>query len=806
MLAPLSWLKEYVDIDVTPQELEEKLFSCGFEVEELNEVGKDISNVVVGLVETCEDIPDTHLHLCQVNAGEHGTFQICCGADNVCAGGKFPLALIGASVYATAKDHVTIEGVMKIKKGKLRGYESFGMLCSGVELGLNEDLYPGAGYNGLLVLPEDAEVGADVKPILGLDDWIFDIAITANRPDCQSIYGIAREVAAVLGKELKAPAFEYTETEVVKEPFSVQVMAQDLCPRYIAHYVYDVEIKESPAWMKRRLALVGIGSISNVVDITNYVLKELGQPMHAFDYSYLEGDQINVRRANNGEKIVTLDEKEFELTDSNLVICDGVKPVALAGIMGGLNSEIQETTKEVMFESAKFARDNIRKSSRALGQASDSSALYSKGVYEYTTELAMKRALHLIEELGCGKVSSTHVNVNTGNSVEPKEMKVSIKRVNGVLGIEVPNEEILRILESLQFAPAIDGDELTLQIPAYREDMESYPDVAEEVIRMYGYEHVKATFMPTAEVTLGGLNLQQKTELKLKNALCAAGAYEAMHYSFFSPSDLDLLRLPEDAKERTAIKLINPINIDLSLMRTTLAPEMLHAIARNQKKAILDGRLFELGNIFVPKSLPLTEYPDERETLCVGVFGEKESFFTLKGIAETVADTLCLDFSYEAATKTFLHPYQTAEIICEGITVGYLGKVSYEIQDELDMRVPAYVMEIDLKLLSQWYGKSQTFEPLPKFAEEKRDFAFVVDKEITCGQIENGICEACKMVTDVKLFDVYEGVQLPPNKKSMAFSVVFTPKEEEFTAKVVESYVEKILKNLDKKLGVSLRA
>ena len=806
MLAPLSWLKEYVDIDVTPQELEEKLFSCGFEVEELNEVGKDISNVVVGLVETCEDIPDTHLHLCQVNAGEHGTFQICCGADNVCAGGKFPLALIGASVYATAKDHVTVEGVMKIKKGKLRGYESFGMLCSGVELGLNEDLYPGAGYNGLLVLPEDAEVGADVKPILGLDDWIFDIAITANRPDCQSIYGIAREVAAVLGKELKAPSFDYTETEVVKEPFSVQVMAQDLCPRYIAHYVYDVEIKESPAWMKRRLALVGIGSISNVVDITNYVLKELGQPMHAFDYSYLEGDQINVRRANNGEKIVTLDEKEFELTDSNLVICDGVKPVALAGIMGGLNSEIQPTTKEVMFESAKFARDNIRKSSRALGQASDSSALYSKGVYEYTTELAMKRALHLIEELGCGKVSSTHVNVNTGNSVEPKEMKVSIKRVNGVLGIEVPNEDILRILESLQFAPTIDGDELTLQIPAYREDMESYPDVAEEVIRMYGYEHVKATFMPTAEVTLGGLNLQQKTELKLKNALCAVGAYEAMHYSFFSPSDLDLLRLPEDAKERTAIKLINPINIDLSLMRTTLVPEMLHAIARNQKKAILDGRLFELGNIFVPKALPLTEYPDERETLCVGVFGEKESFFTLKGIAETVADTLCLDFTYEAATKTFLHPYQTAEIICEGITVGYLGKVSYEIQDELDMRVPAYVMEIDLKLLSQWYGRGQTFEPLPKFAEEKRDFAFVVDKEITCGQIENGIREACKMVTDVKLFDVYEGVQLPPNKKSMAFSVVFTPKEEEFTAKVVESYVEKILKNLDKKLGVSLRA
>ena len=805
MLAPLSWLKEYVDIDVTPKELEEKLFSCGFEVEELNEVGKDIRNVVVGLVESCEPIPETHLSLCQVNAGEHGTFQICCGADNVHAGGKYPLALVGATVYATAKDHVTIEGVMTIKKGKLRGYESFGMLCSGTELGLNEDLYPGAGYNGLLVLPEDAEVGADVKPIVGLDDWIFDIAITANRPDCQSIYGIAREVAAVLGKECKEPALTYTETEVTKD-FKVTVSAQDLCPRYIAHYVHDVQIAESPAWMRRRLALVGIGSISNIVDITNYVLKELGQPMHAFDYSYLEGDQIQVRRAAEGEKIVTLDEKEFALNPSNLVICDGVKPVALAGIMGGLNSEIVDTTKEVMFESAKFARDNIRKSSRALGQVSDSSAMYAKGVYEYTTVMAMKRALHLVEELGCGKVSSTHIEVSTGNSVEPKEMKVSVKRLNGVLGITVPDEEIIRILTALNFAPLINGDELTLQIPAYREDMDSYPDVAEEVIRMYGYEHVIPTFMPTAEVTLGGLNLKQKTELKIKQALCAAGAYEGIHYSFFSPSDLDLLRIPEDSMRRKAISLINPINVDLSLMRTTLAPQMLHAIARNQKKAILEGRIFELGNIFIPKDLPLTEYPDERETLCVGIFGEKENFFTLKGLAEPVADALNISFAYKAATKSFLHPYQTAEISCEGEIVGYLGKVSYEIQNELDMRVPAYVMEIDLAGLRKWYGKEQIFTPLPKFAEEKRDFAFVVDKNITCGEIEDGIREACNYITDVKLFDVYEGIQLGPDKKSMAFSVVFTPKDEEFTNEMVEGFVKKVLKNLEKKLNITLRA
>ena len=805
MLAPLSWLKEYVDIDVTPKELEEKLFSCGFEVEELIELGKDISNVVVGLVEECEPIPDTHLSLCKVNAGDHGSFQICCGADNVKAGGKFPLALIGATVYATAKDHVTIEGVMEIKQGKLRGYDSFGMLCSGVEIGLNEDLYPGAGYNGLLELPADAEVGADIKPIVGLDDWIFDIAITANRPDCQSIFGIAREVAAVLGKELKEPSLDFTPTEVKKDGFTVTVEAQDICPRYIAHYVHDVVVKESPAWMRRRLALVGIASISNIVDITNYVLKELGQPMHAFDYNYLEGNKINVRRANDGEKIVTLDEKEFELTNNNLVICDGVKPVALAGIMGGLNSEILDTTTEVMFEAAKFARDNIRKSSRALGQSSDSSALFSKGVNEYTTVMAMKRALHLIEELECGKVSSTHEEVTTGNSIEPTEMKASIKKVNGVLGIDVPNADIERILTALNFQPKIHGDELTIMVPGYREDMESYPDIAEEVIRMYGYEHVVPTFMPTAKVTLGGLNLRQKTELKIKKALCAAGAYEGMHYSFFSPSDFDLLRLPEDAQERKAIKLINPINIDLSLMRTTLVPQMIYAMQRNQKRGTLEGRIFELGNKFIPKSLPLTEYPDERETICVGVFGENESFFTLKGLAETVADTLCLEFTYEASTKTFLHPYQTATILCEGEAVGFLGQVTYEIQDEFDMRVPAYVMEIDLKSLTKYYGKEQVFTPIPKFAEEKRDFAFVVDKEITCAQIENGIKEACDYVTAVKLFDVYEGSQLPENMKSMAFNVVFTPREEELKAKKVEGFVENILANLKDKLGVTLR-
>ncbi|MBQ7919766.1 MAG: phenylalanine--tRNA ligase subunit beta [Lachnospiraceae bacterium] len=806
MITPLSWLKEYVDIDVTPQELEEKLFSCGFEVEELYEVGKDISKVVVGHVLTCEAIPDTHLHVCQVDCGEHGTFQICCGADNVCAGGKFPVALVGATVYATAKDHKTVEGVMTIGKGKLRGYESHGMLCSGVELGVSENMYPGAGYNGLLVLPEDAKIGADVKPMLGLDDWIFDIAITANRPDCQSIFGIAREVAAVLEKELKMPDLSYTETDATLEGFKVTVDCPDLCPRYSAHYVTDVKIGESPAWMKRRLALVGIDAISNVVDITNYILKELGQPMHAFDLSTLEGNAINVRRANDGEKIVTLDEQELTLTNANMLICDGVKPVALAGVMGGLNSEIRETTSAVLFESAKFARDNIRRTSRALGKRSDSSARYEKGVDEYATVMAMKRALHLIEELDCGKVSCMHVDVNTGNSVEPRELTVSIDKVNKCLGIVVPNEDILRIMKNLAFEPKIDGDTLTLQVPAFREDMETYQDVAEEVIRMYGYEHVVPAFMPSAQVTIGGLNLTQKSELRLKKALCSVGAYECIHYSFFSPSDLDLLRLPEDAVERKAIRLVNPISEELSLMRTTLAASMINAVARNQKKGNLEGRLFEIGNVFMPYELPLTQYPDEKPRLCVGIFGEKESFYTMKGIAEKIADTLQVKFTYENMSNTFLHPYQTAKVLCEGVEVGYFGKLAYDIADECDLRTPMFIMEMDLKVLSQWYGKKPVFTPLPRFAEEKRDLAIVVSKDVTCGQLEAVMKDACKYITNITLFDIYEGEQIAADKKSMAFTVVFTPKDEAFTAESVDGFVKKILKQLGKNFEAELRS
>ena len=383
--------------------------------------------------------------------------------------------------------------------------------------------------------------------------------------------------------------------------------------------------------------------------------------------------------------------------------------------------------------------------------------------------MASKRALHLIEELGCGKVSSTHVEANTGNSIEPAEMKASIKKVNGVLGIEVPTADIERILKSLN--------------------------------RMYGYDHVIPTFLAAAAVTSGGMNTKQKTELKIKRALCAQGAFEGVHYSFFSPSDLNLLGLPEDTPERKAIRLINPINEDLSLMRTTLAPQMIHAIARNQKNGCLEGRVYEIGNKFIPKDLPLTEYPDER-----GIWGKEENFFTLKGLVDTVAETLFIDFEYVEDKKTFLHPYRTAKILYNGEEIGYLGQLTYEIQKEEDMRESAYIAEIDLKALRPVYGKVPTFAPISRFAKETRDLALVMSKSVTCGEVEKAIAEASSFVESVELFDVYEGLQVGPEKKSMAFTVTFAPKEEEFTTEAVDGYVKKILKNLNNKLGVELRS
>ena len=802
MKVPYSWLKEYVDIDISAEELEEKLFGCGFEVEELIDLGKEVSRVVVGEVLSCEPVEGTHLQICQVNCGPYGNpIQIVTGAPNVYAGMHTPAAL----------DNSTLPGGITIKAKPLKGIPSDGMLCSGEELGLNDDLYPGAEVYGLMDLPKDTVPGTDIREVVGLNDYIFDISITANRPDCQSVLGIAREVAAALGKELNMPATDYTASDYQFPGLDITVEAPDLCPRYLGHGVRNITVGESPRWMKRHLALCGLRSISNVVDITNYVLLEIGQPMHAFDMDQLQERRIIVRRAKEGEKIQTLDEKEFSLTPDNLVICDGNRPVALAGIMGGLNSEITENTTQLLFEAAKFARDNVRKTSRALGQSSDSSARFEKGISEYTTELGMARALHLIQELGCGEITASAFDCSAGAPKEGKHFTASLSRINSILGIEVPADEVLRILKNLNFEVVRNGDILDVTAPRYREDIEvGEPDLAEEVIREYGYDHVTPTFLKTATVTSGGKTPAQQRRERVCRILCGQGYHEVCTLSFYADSDLDFLRIPQDAPERNVLRIRNPISVNLAIMRPLLAPSLMNIVVENLKKGNNEGRIFEISNIYVPREGG--ELPDERPHLGFAAFGDREDFFTVKGTVEALGKALGLTLDVERATDVpWLHPGIAAYILCEGERIGCFGKLANEVTGELKLHKDAksnhkiFLGEIDYETMMSHMAVSFRYHPLSVFPTVVRDLALTVAEETPCGDLMHEIARACQRVSDVELFDIYRGEQIGGGRKSMAFKITFEPDDKPLQPEEVDKYIKKILGNLKFKLGAEIR-
>ncbi len=806
MKVPYSWLKEYVDIDISAEELKDNLFSCGFEVEELIYLGEGVEKVAVGEILSCEKHPDAdRLTVCKVNCGSYGEKQIVTAATNVFQGAFVPVALDGASVKHEG-------GVQKIKTGKLRGVTSEGMFCSGEELGINDDFYAGAEFNGILILdPADAVPGEDIKPIVGIEDYIFDIAVTANRPDCQSVYGIAREVAAVLKKPLKhldERNFHAVPTDV---KFSVEVREPKLCPLYVGSYVKDVKIGPSPRWMRRRLALMGLRSVNNVVDITNYVLLEVGQPMHAFDRKYLHGDRIVVRCAEEGEKIVTLDEKEFTLHADNLLICDGERPVALAGIMGGLNSEIKDDTAEVFLEAAVFARDSVRKTSRALGQRSDSSARFEKGVYEIFPWMAMTRALILMEELGCGTPTKCTAvgnlnSVSEYGGLTEKTIDTTYEKIDSILGIHVPKEEVNDILKRLGFGVTDKGEGLLAYVPLWRDDVDGVPDLAEEVIRMYGYEHISPTFLKNATVTVGGLTPAQEIELKFKRTLCHEGFMEACNYSFYSPKDLDLLRLPADAPERTAIRILNPISEDLSLMRTVLLPSMIQNVVRNVRRGNGSGKLFELANVYLA-ALPLKELPEERKHAVLAIWGEGD-FFDLKGAVEAIGEAFEVNFSFKKAEKPFLHPGVSAVVMMGEREVGFLGELHPEIAEELALDKKVYVAELDYDGMKKKFKRDISYHNLPKFPDVERDLAVVVDEKVTCAEMTECILHACKAVKRAELFDVYRDKRLGENKKSMAFRLTFSPAsdaEKGLTPETVDGFFKKIVGNLAHNLGAELR-
>ena len=803
----LSWLKEYVDIDVTPKELEEKLFSTGFEVEEVVYLGENIEKIYVGQVTSIEKYEGTHLYICHIDCGEHGhDHLILTGADNVFQGAKVPACVVGAKLPNG------MPGGMEIMPRKMKDMMSYGMLCSGEELGISKDWYPGADVNGIMILNEDAPVGEDIRDYLGLDDYVFDISITANRPDCQSVLGIAREVAAFLGKEVKNPDMSYACDEKVNEDISVTVIDKDVCPRYLGHYVYDVQYKESPLWMKRRLSAVGHNAINAMVDITNYVLVEIGQPMHAFDLDTLEGSSIVVRRAKEGEELVTLDEKKRILDSSNLLICDKIKPVGLAGVMGGLNSEITENTKEVLFKSAKFMKDSVRKTARKLGLHSDAAARYEKGIDEYSVECGMARALNLVQALGVGKVSGSHFDVSAGASTQRRTIKVETAKVNYVLGIDVPEEEMVRILRNLAFGVELADGMLTLTIPRYREDIESDQDIAEEVIREYGYDKVVPTFLSEALVTNGGLNQQQEKELSVKNFLCTQGYFEIQTIAMTSSPEFDQFLIPEDGKERKAVEILNPITENLSIMRTFMAPSMVKALENNLKNGHSDLRFFELANIYLPKALPLTEAPYEIKTLCLGTSGAGEDFFTMKETLENLAACYDLTFKYQKGKVPYLHPGRTAKVYCGGELVGTFGQLRYDVIDSLAIAkdkkadTKIFIAELNYDLLNAKFKEKINYVPESPYAKTSRDISMVVDKSVECGDIIEKIEQADGLVSKVKLFDIFESEKLGLSKKSMAFNIEFASGTEDVTDEMTDRAVEKILHLLNDVYGAQMRS
>lgn len=798
-----SWLKEYVDIDIEPKELETKLFSTGFEVEGMEYLGENLEKVVVGQITSMEHYEGTHLQICHVNCGPMGEDHlILTGATNVFEGAKVPAALVGAKLPCG----------LDIQPRKMVDMMSYGMLCSGEEMNLNKDWYPGADVNGIMILDEDAPIGMDIKEYLELDDYLFDISITANRPDCQSVIGIAKEIAAALRKPFKAPDMSYTEDGTVNEDISVTVLDQVTCPRYLGHYIYDVKYMESPLWMKRRLIAVGHNAINAMVDITNYVLVEIGQPMHAFDLNTLEGSSIVVRRAEEGEELITLDEKKRILNTNNLLICDKVKAVGLAGVMGGLNSEITENTKFVLFESAKFLKDSVRKTARGLGLRSDAAARYEKGIDEYTVECGMARALNLVQTLGVAKVSATHFDVSGGASREKRIIHVETAKVNDVLGIEVPEEEMVSILNALQFEVTLKDGVLTLAVPRYREDIESYQDIAEEIIREYGYDKVIPTFLDDAKVTSGGLNAYQKKELAVKEYLCTQGYYEIQTIAMTAKNEFDMFLIPEDAEERKVVELLNPITENLSIMRTLMAPSMVKVIENNIKNGHEEMRFFEMANVYLPKALPLTEPPVEKKMLCLGTCGASEDFFAMKGTLEAFASANDLTFKYQRGNVPYLHPGRTAEIYCQGQKIGHFGQLRYEIVDNMNIAVgkkadtKIFLAEIDYSVLVELFKKSIKYVPESGFSKNSRDISVLIDKSVECGTIIDAIAGTDTLIQKVSLFDIFESEKLGADKKSMAFNIQLASDASDVTDEMTDAVIDQVLTTLESRFGAQMRA
>jgi len=787
MYISLNWLKYYVDIDVSVEELCEKMIRSGFEVEDIQDLSQTMKNVVVGVVTAMEKHPDSdHLWICQIDIGAEEPVQIITGAQNVFVGAHVPAALHNSD----------LPNGMHITKGKLRGLPSNGMLCSGEELNLKAGDFPNADVYGIMILDEKYPAGMDMREVLSLNDIIIDFKITANRPDCNCVLGVAREAAVALGKGFRSPVPAYDEVGGdVNEHIAVRVEDYDLCPRYMGRVVKNLRIKESPDWLKRCLRAAGMRPINNIVDITNFVMLETGHPMHAFDLRDIAGAQIIVRRAKNGETFTALDDKAHTLTEDMLVIADAENPSCLAGIIGGLNSEIKEDTTDLFFECAKFRRDSVRRTARSLGVRTESSARFERGVDVIGVEYAMERALQLIHDLDAGDIIGGVIDCNDGLPA-PRKLVVPAQRINDLLGIEVPFDIIVSILNSLDIVTAIDNGVLTCQIPAHRDDVEGAADLAEEVMRIYGCDHIVSTPIRGEIIRGKKLPARIKTD-KVKKALISQQMREISTYSFISGKAIDTLNLSEDDVRRQAVTLLNPLGEEYSTMRTQLVTSMLTVLSTNYTRKNQSARLFEVSKRFVPKSLPLIEQPLEIPSLSVGLYGSDEDFFTLKGIIECLLDTFGVVAEYTASNEPYLHPGRQASASYNGAVLATLGEVHPDVAAAYDMPIRIYVAEVDLSALFAIETPKTLYKALPRFPAVERDLALLCDAAMPVASIEAIIRKAGgKILESVTLFDVYQGSQIEAGKKSVAYSLKFRVADRTLSDEDIDPVLSKIFAKL----------
>ena len=804
MNTSLSWIKRYVpDLDVTAQEYTDAMTLSGTKVEGYERLDADLENIVIGQIEKIEKHPDADkLIVCQVNVGKE-VIQIVTGAPNVKEGDKIPVVLPGGRV-AGSHDGKKTPGGVQIKAGKLRGVDSYGMMCSIEELGSTREMYPEAPEYGIYIFPEDAVVGESAIKALGLDDVIFEYEITSNRVDCYSVLGIAREAAATFGKKFLPPQVKVTgNQEDAHDYVKVTVEDQKLCPRYCARVVKNVKIGPSPKWMQRCLAANGIRPINNLVDITNYVMEEYGQPMHAYDLDTIANHEIIVRRAENGEKFVTLDGQERIMDEDVLMICDGEKAVGIGGIMGGENSMITDHVQNVLFEAACFDGPNIRRSAKRIGLRTDASGKFEKGLDPNNAQAAIDRACQLMEELGAGEVVGGMVDVCC-ETRQPVRIPFEPEKINSLLGTDLSAEQMLKYLADVELAYDQESNEIV--VPTFRQDVLRTADVAEEVARFYGYDNIPTT-LPSGEATTGKLPFKLRIEETARDVAEYCGFSQGYCYSFESPKVFDKLLLDPEDTLRNAITILNPLGEDFSIMRTISLNGMLTSLATNYNRRNKNVRLYELGNIYLPESLPLTQLPQERMMFTLGMYGDGD-FFDMKGVVEEFLDKVGMDKKKDydpKAGKNFLHPGRQALIRYEGEEIGYLGEVHPQVADNYGIGTRVYVAVLDILQVVKFATYDRKYEGIARFPSVNRDISMVVPKDIMVGDIEKMIAQrGGKILEHYELFDIYEGDQIQAGYKSVAYSITFRSKEKTLGEAEVTGAMKKILNGLES-MGIQLR-